>query len=136
MISILGSPLWGASAFFFVQGLILKYPSDLQYPNLWGTVAALCVLLLPMIFAEVFALSIAKSAPRVAAICKVIEVTCWLGAVGAILVPAVFCVTQDVGHIAIILFQVTTASIFASGALFTRICQQSGNGSPFAKKFS
>lgn len=129
LVSMCGSPFFSAAVFFFVQDVILRYPTDLRYPYLWGTVAALCVLILPIVFAELLALSITTNLQRIKTLTKLLEVTCWLGATGVLVVPMAFCVMQDIGHIVIILFQVTTASIFASAALFTRICRQSDNRS-------
>lgn len=123
--SIFGSLLWSALTFFIVQESILSYPNDLQHPTLWGTIAALCVLLFPIILAELYALSTAKTASRATALYRAVEITCWIAAIGAIAVPAVFSVTQDVGQIAIILFQLTAAAVFSAGALAARISRQS-----------
>jgi hypothetical protein len=120
-----GSLFLSAAAFFCVQDVILSYPADLRYPFLWGTVAALFALLLPIIFAEVFVFTLAANRRRIKTLEKVCEMMCWLGGMCGFVIPSVFCVMQDVGHIAIILFQVTAASIFVLAALCVRICRQS-----------
>ena len=125
LVAMSGSLFLSAAAFFCVQDVILSYPADLRYPFLWGTVAALFVLLLPIIFAEVFTLTLAANRRRIKTLEKVCEMTCWLGGMCTFVIPSVFCVMQDVGHIAIILFQVTAASIFVVAALCVRICRQS-----------
>lgn len=134
---ILGTPFGGGAAFYAVRDMILSYPNDLHHPNLWGTVAVLCGLFAPVILMEVFALSFAKSPSQRRTGFKVLEVTCWIAAVGAFVVPAVFSFTQDVGHIMIIVIQVTATAGLVAAALLARMCQQSdgkalflaGNGS-------
>lgn len=48
LVVMSGSLFLSAAAFFCVQDVILSYPADLRYLFLWGTVAALFVLLLPI----------------------------------------------------------------------------------------
>ncbi|WP_165215991.1 hypothetical protein [Schaalia sp. ZJ1691] len=131
VISILGLLFWSAYAFLVVHDLILVFPDELQYPNLWGAIAVICALFVPVIFAEVFALTFATSVPRIKALSRVLEVTCWLGVIAAIVVPVVFSVTQNVGHIAIVLFLITNAAVFTAGALFTRMRRQVEGKSSF-----
>lgn len=128
---IFGTIFWCSMAFLTVHNTILSYPDDLAHPLLWGTVAVLCVLLLPLVFVELFALSLTKNSLRKVVLYKVLEVTCWIGAGAAVVVPAVFSVTQDVGHITIILFQMTTAAVCAVGALLARMCHQLGDKALF-----
>lgn len=124
---IFGTFFWCSMAYIIVHDTILSYPNDLHHPMLWGTVAVLCVLLLPLVFVELFALSLTKDSLRKVALYKILEITCWIGAAAAIVVPAVFSVTQDVGHITIILFQMTTAAVCTVGALLARMCHQLGD---------
>lgn len=122
---IVGTPFGCGAAFYAARDVVLSYPNDLHNPNLWATIALLCVLFAPVILIEVFALSFAKSASQRATGYKVLEATCWIAAMGAFVVPAVFSVTQDVGHIMILVIQVTASAGLAAAALLARICQQS-----------